>query len=391
MIQLDEALEIIRSNAQICGTETVSLEDANGRVLAQDILYDRDMPPFDKSAMDGFACRREDLGAELTIVETVFAGKSPKRTIGRKECARIMTGAVVPDGADCVFMKEDASETGENTVICTSVNTRTNICIRGEDALNGDVVLQRSTILEAKHIPVMAGAGVSNPEVFKQPSVVVMATGTELVEPGDKPMPFQIRNSNSPQLMAQLGEVGIRANYGGIIPDEASEMKERITSSLEESDLLIITGGVSVSEYDLIPGILKESGFEILMSRMAIHPGKPVVFARKGERYCFGLAGNPVSSFLQFRLFILPLIYFMMGTEFQPERRIAILTRPYSRKKTERLRFLPGLIDDQNEVVPVEYHGSAHINSLTMANCLIEIPIGTSEIEQGGRVYVRPV
>ena len=391
MIQYQEALDLIKSNADILKSEKVDLSEANKRVLAEDVFYDQSLPPFDKSAMDGYACRLEDIGNELIIIETIYAGQQPLHTIRKNECSKIMTGAVIPVGADCVFMKEVSELTAENKVICTSRKTEPNICYEGEDVKKGDLALSGHTLISSRNIPVLAGAGVHQPSVFCQPGVSVFSTGTELVEPGEKPLSHQIRNSNSYQMMAQLDDMGIKAKYRGIIRDNENETEQKITKTLTESDLVILSGGVSMGDSDFIPDILKKIEFDIILSESAIQPGKPIIFAKKGDQYCFGLAGNPVSSFVQIELYVKPFIYSLMGHKFSAPAILATLNKDYNRKRVDRLKFIPAILNEKNEATLVEFHGSAHISALQSANCLVEIPLGISGIKKGDKVNVRPV
>lgn len=389
MIEFHEALQIIKENAVTLGTEHVSLPHAHRRVLANDTFYDVHVPPFDKSAMDGYACRMKDIANELEVIETIFAGKKPENSIGQNQCAKIMTGAVVPDGADCVIMKEHIEEVSENRIICPSGKTKANICYTGEDVQVGDMALPKNSFLTAKHLPILAGAGCHNPEVFIQPKVTVFATGSELVEPNEKPLSYQIRNSNSSQMMAQLAEMGIDGTYGGIVKDNFEETLKKFTDALETNDVIIMSGGVSVGDFDFIPLVIEKLGFEILITRSAIQPGKPVIFARKGNKYCFGLAGNPASSFIQFELYLKTFFYGLMGYDFQPVMTKAKMTKSHSRKKTERLLFVPSQLNPDHTVSPVDYHGAAHINALVNANSLVLMPIGVRELKEGDEVDVR--
>lgn len=388
MIEYKEAIKNILDNATVVPTEQVGLNKSLHRVLAADVSIDMDMPPFNKSAMDGYACRRVDLAKPLKVVETIFAGKNPENNIGENECAKIMTGAVVPDGADCVFMIEDSEEIDDKHVRCTNHNTKSNISLRGEDAKTGDVLLSASTLLEARHLPILAMTGMDKVDVYKKPDVAIIASGTELVEPSVKPQPFQIRNSNSSQLLAQLSQLGIDATYMGIIKDDETILEQEISNAVLENDVLILTGGVSVGEYDLIPAILQKLGFEIIVSKTAIQPGKPMVFAKKGNKYIFGLSGNPVSSFIQFELYTKAFLYLLMGYQHQSIELQLPINTDFSRRKDARLLFAPAQIKD-SEVVPVEFHGSAHINSLSDAQVLFELPIGTKEVKKGDLVNVR--
>ncbi|WP_430934197.1 molybdopterin molybdotransferase MoeA [Saccharicrinis sp. 156] len=389
MIEFKDALHIILSNAVELGTETVKLKHARQRILAKDTYYDIALPPFNKSAMDGYACRMQDIKNELEIVELIHAGKKPENKIGPNQCAKIMTGAVVPEGADCVVMKEYVEESARNKIIIQAEKTKSNICYTGEDVQVGDAALLKNTLLTSCHMPILAGAGIIEPEVKCQPRVSVFATGSELVEPSEKPLSFQIRNTNSSQMMAQLEEIGISGKYGGIITDDFEETKNKIAFAFEKSDVVILSGGVSEGDFDFIPSVIEELGFEMLITRVMVQPGKPLIFAKNGNKFCFGLAGNPASSFIQFELYIKAFLYKMMGYDLEPKMVKAKLTEDYSRKKTDRLKFIPAFLNEEQTVNAVEYHGAAHINALTHANSMIIMPLGVMEFKKGDRVDVR--
>lgn len=391
MLDYKDAVELILGTAKALPEETTELRHSLKRILAEDVFHDMDMPPFNKSAMDGFACSKEDLTAELEVVETIFAGKQPEKQIGKHQCYKIMTGAVVPTEADMVFKIEDSRLTENGKVICTNPNTGANICYRGEDIQKGQRVLEKSTLLTTRHLPVLAGAGISAPDVFQQPKVAVFATGTELVEPQEKPQWFQIRNSNSSQLLAQISEMGINAHYGGILKDEKEKLQQKLKAAIKSSDVVICTGGVSVGEYDLIPEILNELGFETLVRATGIKPGKPMSFARKEQKYFFGLSGNPVSSFVQFELYTKPFLYGLMDHSFKPVIFKLPLGKEFRRKNADRINFVPANINENMEVVPVEFHGSAHINALSGASYLLEVPKNCKTIEKGELVNVRSI
>ena len=395
MITFREALDLILSKATVLPAGSVDLQDAPGRVLARDVFYDSDLPLFDKSAMDGYACRREDLeqnpGQELEILETIYAGHPPRFSIGKGQAAKIMTGAMVPQGADCVFMKEVSEVRGTDRVVCRDAKTASNICYRAEDVQKGDLALAKGMLITSRHIPLLAGAGISEPEVFNLPEVALFSTGSELVEASETPLPHQIRNSNGPQLLSQLEAIGIKGSYGGIIRDSEEETEAKLREVMGKTDLVILSGGVSEGDSDFIPRVIEKLGFRIYLTRSAIQPGKPVIFAQRESQFCFGLAGNPVSSFIQFEHYIKPFLYRMMGHDYRLPSKWALMGSDYRRHRTERLKFIPAWLDENNVATPVEYHGSAHIEALGRANCLMDIPLGVAEIKKGERVHVRPL
>jgi molybdopterin molybdotransferase len=391
MLEYLDSLEIILNSAETIPPERVDLNQALHRVLAEDVFSDMNMPPFNKSAMDGYACRKSEIGNELEVVETIYAGKMPERQISKNQCYKIMTGAMVPDPADFVFKKEDSSIVRENRVICTRQSQTSNICSLGEDVRIGDKILVKSILIKAGHLPILASAGLSQPVVYQLPEVTVFATGTELVEPEVVPLPHQIRNTNSSQLIGQLATMNIHAKYGGIIPDDETILERNLQDAAISFQVTILTGGVSVGDYDLVPDILKGMGFEILINATAIKPGKPMVFARKGNRYCFGLSGNPVSSFVQFELYVKPFLYRLMGHEYQPQIFRMPFGAEFTRSYAGRMNFIPVNINPEMQVIPVDFHGSAHINALSDAGYLMEVPIGVKTIGKGELVHVRQI
>ncbi|MHC4648355.1 MAG: molybdopterin molybdotransferase MoeA, partial [Planctomycetota bacterium] len=217
MLSFEHALKTVLSSARQLAGESVELTHAANRILARDVISDIDIPPFNKAAMDGYACRRQDLANELTVIETIPAGRQPEETVGPNQCAKIMTGSAVPKGADCVIMKEHVQITGQKTVLFQAENTADHFCRKGEDVRAGDIVLRRGTLIKPQHIAVLASVGHLQVSAAARPQVAVIATGDELVDPASKPGPSQIRNSNSFQLAAQVENMGALAeNYGTV-------------------------------------------------------------------------------------------------------------------------------------------------------------------------------
>lgn len=391
MLSFEHAFEIMIKHAATLGTETASLFEAAGRILAVDIRSDTDMPPFNKSAMDGYACRRQDLGGILRIVEDIPAGKTPEKKIGKNECSRIMTGAKIPEGADCVVMKEYTNNPENHTMQFTGNETENNICYKGEDIKKGDLVLRKGIIIKSQDIAVLATAGCANPLVYTRPRVGIMATGDELVEPDKKPVETKIRNSNSYQIFSQVKGIGAVPLYFGVANDARESLDEKIKKARPDCDVLIFSGGVSMGDYDLVPDVLRENGFEIIFHKVGIKPGRPALFCVSKNVFCFGLPGNPVSTFVTFEIFVKPFLYKMMGHDFAPRIVPMILEETIKRKKTERRSFLPVKRTLQGGVVPVDYHGSAHMNSLCEAEGIVTVPEGIAEIPKGKMIDVRQI
>ena len=391
MTKFNEVANTIEHAAIVLFTEKVELLNSINRVLQEDIVADMDMPPFDKSAMDGYACRKEDLENELEILEIIQAGKLPKKVIGKNQCSKIMTGATVPPGADCVFMIEDTNVLNEKFVKCNNPQTKDNICFEGEDYKNGDILVEKGVKISPSHIGILAGAGYAEVLVSKTPNVALIATGTELVEPILIPSAGQIRNSNSYQLMAQLQSMSIPYNYIGIIADDFEQISASFEKSIADNDIVIITGGTSNGDFDFVPGMLRKHDFEILVDKTGIQPGNPMTFSKKHQKYCFGLSGNPVSSFVQFELFVKPFLYKLMGSEWQQLLIKGTLSKNFYRKKPGRFGIIPVKLLEGNIIEEIDFHGSAHINALGYANALMEVPENVTLINEGEAAYVRPI
>ncbi len=400
MIQFEQAFEMLMSETYCLGEESVELQESLGRVLAEDVFSDIDMPPFIKSAMDGFACRKEDIDNKLKIVEVIPAGKIPENEIEENQCAKIMTGAPLPKGADTVFIVEESEETQDGYVEYikpdikkkeSKYKRKSNICKLGEDIKKGTKVLSKGILLKSQHISVMATVGHVSPIVSIQPKVGVIATGSELVEPEIKPGISQIRNSNGSQMIAQLNAMNVVSNYYGIAEDDEQITYDIIHKASVENDVVMLSGGVSMGDFDFVTLILKKLGFEIKFDSIAVQPGKPTTFACANKKFCFGMPGNPVSSFIQFEMMAKPFLYKLMGHNFRPPVLKIPLGKDYFRKRAQRLAFVPVNFTESGEVLPVEYHGSAHINGLVPAEGIMKVPVGKDRINKGELIDVRQI
>jgi len=403
MLPFDEALRIVLDSAHKLGSERVDIAQAANRILAEDVESDMDMPPRARSVFDGYACRREDLANELKIIETIRAGLPPKKTIGPNQCAKIMTGSSVPSGADCVFMVEFTENPTADTVRFTGEKTDDNIRPQGRDIKAGQVVLRGGIRIRPQDIAVLATVGHTEVLVARKPTVGIIATGDELVEPQAKPSPWRLRNSNSPQLAAQLESVGTAVTDYGIAKDTTDEIDRTFKKAAAENDMVLLSGGVSMGDFDLVPGILKQNNIELLFEKIALKPGKPTVFGvvSRASRpriagkmpatpvYCFGLPGNPVSTFVVFELLVKPFLYKLMGHDYAPPNVRMPLDETIRRKDTQRRGWTPVIITDAGTLRKVEYHDSGHINALCGADGLVCMDVGVAEIPKGTIVQVR--
>lgn len=389
MITFEEALSIINQVSVKPVTEKLQLADAVGRVLAEDIFSDVEMPPFNKAAVDGYACRRAELPGPFEVLEVVPAGVLPKLPVGSGQCSKIMTGAMVPEGADTMVMVELTETLPDGKIRFIGEKTSSNIAWRAEDVKEGQLVMNQGTLLKPQHIAILASVGCANPIVFRRPVIGIISTGDELVEPWQIPALGQIRNSNAHQLMAQASAFGLPVAYIGIAADTPEGTREMMVKGFEQSDILLLTGGVSMGDFDYVPAVMQELGVEILFKSIAVQPGRPTVFGTRGAQFLFGLPGNPVSSFVQFELLVKQLAGRMMGHDYQPQIVTLPMAADYTRKKSERKSFMPVRINPEGKIEPLDYHGSAHIHAYEGANGIMAIEIGETQINAGELRNVR--
>ncbi len=390
MVTQEVAKEIIDQSVFLLDTEDIPIQNCLGRVLAENVYSDMDMPPFNKSAVDGYACRKQDLANDLELLEMIPAGKAPTLPIGLNQCSQIMTGAPIPEGADTIVMIEH-TQIIEGKIRFIHEKTASNICAIGEDLKASDLVLKIGALIKTPQIPVLASVGKTIVKVYRLPKVAVISTGDELVEPDVKPQTAQIRNTNAMQIMAQLSQLGIAGRYIGIAKDSPESTRQMLEEGLKESDIILLSGGVSMGEFDFVPSILEENGIRILFRSIAVQPGRPTVFGKKEKQFFFGLPGNPVSSFVQFELLVKPFLYALMGHYFRPTPLKMPIGIDFSRKNTKRKSYFPVYFSDSGEVIPVDYNGSAHIHSYVQADGMIALQIGESTLKKGTLIDVRQI
>jgi len=367
MITIEEAYKIVLINSYQLETEKVYFTDSLGRILAEDVKSDIEMPPFDKSAMDGYACRKQDVNNTLEIIEVIPAGKTPEKEVGANQCAKIMTGAPIPKGADFIVKVESTEETENKFVKVITKVGKDNISYKGEDVKIGQQVLNKGIEIKPEHIAVFASVGYTDVLVGKQPKVGIISTGDELVEPDQKPSVSKIRNSNGYQLIGQVKACGAIPDYIGIADDTPEDTYDKLSKALAKNDIVLLTGGVSMGAFDFVPDVMKKAGVKILFDSIAVKPGKPTTFGIAGKKFCYGLPGNPVSSFIQFELLVKPLIYKLMHRTVNPLEYQLPMGVDFSRRTTDRKAYLPVYVEN-SQVFPVDYHGSAHLHALTLAH-----------------------
>jgi molybdopterin molybdotransferase len=386
MLDPDEALKILEQIEFVPRVETVGLSEALGRVLAEAVRARVDSPPFSKAAMDGYALCSSDGAERYRILEMIAAGAVPSKAVGAGQCSKIMTGAMMPEGADKIVRVEFARES-DGWMTVSEPEPYANIIERGENLRAGETLLEPK-VLSPQDIGVLASQGFASIPVSRTPLVGVITTGSELRAPGEELRAGEIYNSNGAQLCAQAQAMGARWRNYGVAPDEPTKLSGAIDRALGECDLVLLSGGVSMGDLDFVPGALKDLGAQIVFHKLAVKPGKPTLFARKGGTFVFGLPGNPVSTFIIFEVFVKPFLYRWMGISRIPRRIPGILCETIKRRDAERLEYRPVRLEGRR-IVPLSYHGSSHLSALREAQGLIRIEIGANRIEEGSELDVR--
>jgi len=397
MIPIAKALEIVLQQSPGPKAESVALDEAVGRILAEDIIADTDLPPFDRAQMDGYAIRAADAAstpARLRLAGESVAGAGWHHEMKAGEAVRIMTGAPVPPGADAVQQVELTREpNGEGFVeILEPVEAGRSIVRQAAEIKAGETVLRAGEDINPAMIATLASFGYAQVKVGRRPRVAIMATGSELVDVGEKPGADQIRDSNNYTIAAYATLAGASVERLPLAGDDTEELKKQIKAAADRSDVLVTSGGVSMGVYDLTKAALKELGAEIFFEKVALRPGKPTVFARLGSTLVFGLPGNPVSVAVTFNLFTRAALRVMQGAAKPtlPEE-TAILARDL-KGSLDRESYLPAVLrtDDQGTLLaePLKWGGSSDFVAYARATALINVPAGLKLTKAGTKVKI---
>jgi len=424
MLHPDEALRLVLDDLPPPRLEEVALADALGRALPEAVLARLDQPPFDKSAMDGFAFAAPDGGALCDsmggaaglggaagsaaaagaagrlwrVVLLVAAGAEAGAPLGPGECAKIMTGAPLPAGANAVQRVEwtegaglDAD--GHDLVRFTKPETVSNVICRGENQRSGSVLIG-PRVLGAQDIGILASDGQARIRVARRPVVGVVSTGDELRSPGEELGKAAIYDSNGPALAAQAAAAGAEVRRYGIARDEAGALESLLGRALDECDMVLVSGGVSMGDFDYVPKTLEKLGVRRVFHKIAMKPGKPTFYGRRGPTSVFGLPGNPVSTFVNFEFLVKAQLYRRMGLAYEPRLVAATLAQDLVRRECDRVEYFPMRLDREADRVgeralPLAYRGSSMLSILAEADCLVRVEIGTSVIKEGSLVLAR--
>jgi molybdopterin molybdotransferase len=384
----DSVLAHVRGAGARPDTESAALEQAAGRVLAEDVAADRDTPALSRSVRDGYAVRASDLPGELEVIGEVRAGERFQGLVGGGQAVEIMTGAPIPPGADAVVMVEHTRRANGYVRIDRPAEPRQFINPQGCEAAAQEIVLQAGARLDYTGVAMLASFGRASVRVYRRPSVALVATGDEIVEVEESPRDFQIRNSNVYSLAAQVSRAGGVPRILPVARDNETHTREIVEQGLE-ADLLLLSGGVSAGKYDIVERVLASLGAEFFFDRVLIQPGQPLVFGRIGSKFFFGLPGNPASTMVTFEIFARAALELLSG---QQE---ACLHMPFARLTTDfrhkpgLIRFLPArLAADGAEVTPVSWHGSGDVPALTRANAFLVADAERAEYPRGDLIRV---
>lgn len=396
LLPVAEALTRILDVATTLETEDVDLLQARGRTLASPVVSKLNNPPFDASAMDGYAVRAEDVASvpvSLNVVGEAGAGRPFTGALRKGEAIRIFTGGSVPDGADAIVIQENVDASGSNITVRETASVGANIRPQGEDFRKDDLLLEAGRCLTARDVLIGASSGHGKLPVVRKPVVAILSTGDELVSPGNPLGPGQISASNAYGLAAVVEAAGGEARFLGIARDTFASLEDRI-SAAAGADILVTSGGASVGDHDLVRPALEKAGAKLEFYKIAMRPGKPLFFGLRAAdgktQYCLGLPGNPVSSMICARVFLVPLIGRLLGRETPFQAIEAVLAEPVP-ANGPRQHYMRGLLDMSSappRVTPFKSQDSGLIKSLQRADCLVVVPADAPAQSAGTPVKV---
>lgn len=398
MISVEEALKTILANFKPLGLEKTNILDGRGRIIGENVFAPRNIPSANNSAMDGYAIRHvdtkgatKDTALKLKIIEDIPAGKVASKKINKGEAARIMTGAVIPEGADAVVRQEDTLKEGKTVIIYTSAKKGENIRFAGEDVQKGELVVKKGSVLRPADIGMLAALGKAFVNVYQKPSVAIMSTGDELVDIEMDPPPGKIVNSNSYSLAAQVLECGAIPVMLGISKDKKIDLQEKFKTALH-SDVIISSGGVSIGDFDFVKNVMGEIGNAMHFWQVAMRPGKPLAFGSIEGIPLFGLPGNPVSAMVSFEQFVRPSLLKMQGHTKIFRQTIKVICAEDFQKQAGFKHFIRAIIKNEKGkyiATTTGDQGSGILKSMVTANGLIVMREHETRIKKGSEATVQ--
>jgi len=397
MISIEDALEIVLKQVSVLSSERVKLLSSLGRVLSENIYSDFDIPGFNRAAMDGYAVVAKDTvhacsdrPVTLKVIDEVPAGFKVKSAISSGKAIRIMTGAVLPEGADAVVMVEYTETRGDKVMVFRSVKKGENVSFSGEDVKKGELVLPRGTLIRPQEVGMLAALGKTEVYVTRKPKVAIISTGDELIEPGKTLEKGKIYDSNSFSLFSQVLKCGADPERIGIVPDDKDELLHKVKMGLS-SNILLLSGGVSEGKYDLVKEVLMEAGVKPLFWKVAVKPGKPTFFGIRERTLVFGLPGYPVSSMMNFENLVKPAIFKMLGREGYKRIKIRAVLKGEIKNSSGRKNFIRVRLIEENGrylAIPAPSQKSGVLKSMVWANAVVVLSTDVRKVENGEEVLV---
>ncbi|GGK66568.1 bifunctional molybdopterin-guanine dinucleotide biosynthesis adaptor protein MobB/molybdopterin molybdotransferase MoeA [Amphritea balenae] len=399
MLSIDEGLaRILGAVAPLTESETVTLDSAQGRTLAQALISPIDVPAHNNSAMDGYAIRAQDLSAEgdtrLQVIASVLAGHPFSGAVGPGQCVEIMTGAQIPEGLDTIVIKEISSRTGETVCFPAGVRKGQHLRLAGEDLGKGQEALSAGAGLGPAEMGLIASLGLAEVEVLRKPRVAYFSTGDEIRSPGEALQGGQIYDSNQYTVTAMLRDLGVEVIELGVIPDQREVLEEAFQQASSQADVIISSGGVSIGDADYVKDTLDQLG-QVDFWRMAIKPGRPLAFGRVEDALFFGLPGNPVAVMITFLQFVKPALKKLLGDSHWQPQQFQLPCQQRLKSQPGRSEFLRGIIETDEQGRPVVrttgQQGSGILTSMSRADCLIVLGPECAGVEPGQPVWVQPM
>lgn len=398
MIRVEEALNIVLGVVKRMDAEKSGIIDSFGRILAEDIKSDCDIPAFDYSAMDGYALRAADIkgasadkGVKLKVAGEFRAGGDTSARVEKGQAVKIMTGAPIPEGADAIVMVEDTKMEGGNVEVFKEAEKGDNIRLAGEDIKKGDLVISKGTLLREGHVGMLAALGIPGVNVTRRPKVAILATGDEVISIDEDIKPGKVRNSNAYSLHAQVLACGGIPVNKGVARDDIEGLKAKLRSCLD-CDIIITSGGVSMGEYDYVKDVMTDMGMDLKFWKVAMRPGKPNLFGVINGKPFFGLPGNPVSTMIGFEVFVRPAILKMLGQISDDRREVeAVLEEDIKKKKGLKffIRAQTRWEDGGYITRTTGAQGSGILSSMSKADSIIILPEDKERVNKGEKVLVR--